>query len=81
MNDPIVLLQFLFNIVFIVLVAFVLYIFLKKTIKKWTYDASYDALKKFEKDQREKDVWHRVEEVRTKYGSVKNLDNDIPKDL
>ena len=67
MIDIIVFLQFLFNIVFIIIVAFVLYSFLKKSIKKWTYDASYDALIKFEKYQQDKDIQRRVNQIKSQH--------------
>ena len=49
-------------------ILFFAYRLLKKTIKKWTYDASYDALAKFEKDQREQLALKRVNEIRRRYG-------------
>jgi len=61
------IISILANVFVTVGIAFVAYVIFRDRIKKWTYDASYEALEKFEKDRQQKDIMAKVDATRNKY--------------
>jgi len=71
MIDILTIATFVINVFITCSIIFFAYRLIKKTAKKWVYDASYEAsyqaLEKFEKYQKEQRMMDRVNEIRRKY--------------